>query len=229
MALALIFIQPLLKEIYFFKTWKFLKLSSITNDFVFNNHEKDEFVKQFVDCIHYTPLKVPVRLVTGHLIDLDSLKSIRPNENGDILCPHTRKKLDLNNPRIDLELGALILKRFQYLLQQDLNKLDANSESYHSMQLQLKVIEAQLGVFHERHIKGLEQLQEEGKITSIEMNRLQNQFYNHFGTDPVENADPENGYDAHVMDFTLNWKKIISDHSKITFKGTPPTQFMEDV
>lgn len=219
----------LIEKDLFFKTWKFLRLSSITNDFIFKNHEKDDFLNQFVDCLHYTPLKVPVRLATGHLIDLDSLKSIRPDKNGDILCPHTREKLDLNHPRIDLELGTLILKRCQYLLQQDLNKLDANSESYQATQLQLKVVEAQLEVLHEKHIKGLEQLQSEGKITNVEFNLLQFQFYSFFGVVPAGHADPERGIDTHIMDFNLNWKKIISDHSKMIFKGTPPTQFLEDV
>jgi hypothetical protein len=213
----------------FFKAWKFLKISRITNDFVFKNHENDEFLNQFVDCIHYTPIKIPVRLSTGHLIDLDTLKKVQPDKNGDILCPHTREKLDLKNPNIDLELHTLILKRSQYLLQQDLNNLEPDSIEYTSAQLQLQVLEKQLCISHERHLKGLDQLHSEGKITAVELNRLKVQFYQHFEADPTGKADPENDVEAHVMNFNLNWKTIIQNHSKIIFKGTPPTQFMEDL
>ena len=213
----------------FFKTWKMLRLESITNSFVFSKHENDEFLNQFIDCIHYTTIKVPVRLATGHLMDLDTLKNLKPNSDGDYLCPHTRAKLDLNRPNIDLELHTLIMKRMQFLLQHDLAQLDPNSTDYHATKLQLDAVEGRLVAVHEQHIKGLEALQSEGRITVVECNRLRSQFFQRFGEDPVGKADPENGVDAHVMDFNLNWKKIISDHSKVIFKGTPSTQFMEDV
>lgn len=213
----------------FFKTWKFLKINSLTNNFIFEKHVNDEFLNQFTDCIHYTPLKVPVRLSTGHLIDLDTLKKIVPDKNGDVLCPHTREKLDLNYPKIDLEIHTLILKRCQYLLQKDLPQLDPKSDEYEATKLQLQVIESQLCVSHEMHLKGLDQLHSEGGITTSERNILKNQFFTHFGTDAIGKADPENGVDAHVMNFSLDWKKIITNHSKLIFKSTPATQFMEDV
>jgi hypothetical protein len=213
----------------FYKTWKFLIIRSITNAIVFKNHEKDEFLNQFLDCIHYTPIKVPVRLSSGHLIDLDTLKNIRPNSNGDIVCPHTRKNLDLNNPNIDLELYTLILKRVQFLLQKDLSNLDTSSDLYNATKLQLKNVEEQLNVSHRKHLKGLEQLHSDKEITDLQLNRLRIQFYNLFGGDPVGNADPENESEAHVMDFSLDWKKILIQNNKVIFRGTPPTQFVDDI
>ncbi len=212
----------------FFKTWKFLKLSTITNDFISKNHEKDEFLNQFNDCINYTPIKIPVRLSTGHLIDLDTLLNIRPDKDGNVVCPHTREILDLDHPNIDLELNALILKRYQHLLQQDLGKLEENSSDYILTKLQLEVVENQLKVSYEKHLKGLDHLHSEGKLTFAELNGLRVQFYNYFGADPIGNEDKENGISTHVMNFNLNWKQIISAHGKLIFKGTPATQFYED-
>lgn len=213
----------------FFKTWKFLKITHTTLEFVFKNHEKDEFLNQFLDCVHYTPLVVPVRLSTGHLIDLDTIKNIKPNENGEILCPHTRETLDLKNLKIDLELYTIILKRFQYLLQQDLTNFHPDSDDYKATELQLDVIEKNISSIYEKHLKGLEQLRLVGKITLIEYTNLVAQFVNHFGINPTGKGDLENEIEPHTMDFSLNWKDIIKKHSKIVFKGTPETQFIEDI
>lgn len=212
----------------FFKTWKFVKLSAITNDFILKNHEKDEFLNQFNDCINYTPLKIPVRLSTGHLMDFDTLSNLKPDQDGNVLCPHTREKLDLDHPNIDLELLTLIFKRYQYLLQQDLDKFEENSNDYVLAKSQLEDVENQLKVTYEKHLKGLENLHAEGKLTFAELNSLRAQFYMNFGANPNGKEDEEHGTPAHVMNFNLNWKKIISTHSKLIFKGTPATQFHED-
>lgn len=213
----------------FFKTWKFLKLSSIFNEFIFKNIENDTFLNKFLDCIHYTPLRVSVRLATGHLVDLDTLRNIKPDENGDTLCPHTRDKLNLNNPNIDLELQLLIFKRVQYLIQQDMVNVDQSSEKYNLLKLQLDFIEKQICFCHEKYLKGLEILHSDGRITRDELNRLRAQFYQYFGFYAIGNADEENEVVPHVMNFDLDWKKIIINHSKVVFKGTPPTQFIENI
>jgi hypothetical protein len=95
--------------------------------------------------------------------------------------------------------------------------------------LQLEVIEMKLSSVYEKHLKGLEQLCQEEKITKRECEGLRIQFYKYFGGEPTGRGDPENQIEPHVMDFNLNWKEIIARHSKIIFKGTPETQFWEDV
>jgi hypothetical protein len=95
--------------------------------------------------------------------------------------------------------------------------------------MQLDIIESKLSVNYTTHLQGLDNLHSKGKITSVELNHLRFQFYNYFGTEPIGTGNSENGMVSHVMDFNLDWKKIISDHSKIIFKGTPATQFFEEV
>ncbi len=213
----------------FFKAWKDLKLQEATNACIFEKFKDDSFLNQFIDCIHYTILKVPVRLVTGHLIDLDTFYSIQPNGNGDIVCPHTRQKLDLSNPNIDFEMQSLILKRTQYLLKEEISNLDEKSPECKAAKMQLEEVENRLNKTYTKHLQGLDQLLREGKITQPECNRLRFQFYTYFGIEPSGKADLENGVEPHEMNFGLEWKKIITEHSKLIFKGTPPTQFMEEV
>lgn len=211
----------------FFQTWKFLKISSQTNDFVFEKYKDDLFLNQFVDCISYNPLKVPVRLPTGYLIDLDNVKELPRDADEDTICPHTRGKLDINNLNVDLELHTLILKRVQYLLQSDLDKAAPETEAHSMLEMQLKVIEKQLEVSFYKHLNGLKHLHKIDRLTSVESNRLHLQFFSHFGVEPLGKKNAEKNIEAHTMDFDLNWKEIITEHSKIIFKGSMPTQFVE--
>ncbi len=211
----------------FFQTWKFLKISSQTNDFVFEKYKDDLFLNKFVDCISYNPLKVPVRLPTGYLIDLDNVKELPRDENEDTICPHTRGKLDINNLNVDLELHTLILKRIQYLLQTDIDKTAPETEAHSMLEMQLKVIEKQLEVSFYKHLNGLEHLHKIDRLTTVELNTLRSQFYNLFGVEPLGKKNAEKNIEAHTMNFNLNWKEIITEHSKVIFKGSMPTQFSE--
>ena len=199
----------------------------MTNDFVFETYKDDPFLNQLVDCISYNPLKVPVRLPTGYLIDLDNVKELPRDDDEDIICPHTRGKLDLNNLNVDLELHTLILKRVQYLLQNDLEKADPETPLHSTLEMQLKVIEKQLEVSFYKHLNGLEHLHKIGILTTLELNTLRAQFYNHFGVEPLGKKDAEKNTKAHTMNFGLNWKEIITEHSKLIFKGAMPTQFID--
>lgn len=67
----------------------------------------------------------------------------------------------------------------------------------------------------------------ERKISEAELTRLRYQFYSRFGVDPVGKADPEIGIEARVMDFNLDWKNILTQNSRLIFRGTPSTDFAE--
>lgn len=213
----------------FFKTWKFLKMEAITNEMVAKRFENDEFLNKFLDCIHYSSLSVPVRLPTGHLVDLNTLKQLRQVQDGIVTCPHTRQRLDTKNPNIDLELYVLIKKRHQFLLKQELAALDPSSMESQSISSQLDVIEKQLCLSHQKHLKGLYNLHSSGKISDVEMNRLVAKFYENFGVDPIGNPDEENDIKVHIMDFDKDWKRILTNNSKIIFRGNPETQFVDNV
>jgi hypothetical protein len=213
----------------FFQAWADLQLEQISEPHIAEKCKNDPFLTQFVGSIQETMIKVPVRLRSGHLIDLSTFKAMHPDRDGHFLCPYTREPLDLGNPTIDLELYALILKRTQYLLREEAAQLEPNSVEYRYGVRLAEVVDAKLASVYTKHLEGINQLQASQAITEQEARILQSQFYTYFGVDPTGKADPEHHVEAHEMDFSLDWKQIISDHSKILFKGTPPTQFMPSV
>ena len=213
----------------FFKTWKELRLNAITDLFLGARYQKDPFLHQFVDCISYEFLRVPVRLQSGYLIDLGSFKSLPLNNQGEIVCPHRCGTLSLSNPHIDCELHTLILKRFQFLLKEDIRMPNLEAAVEEGYRLQLSEIERALALSYRRHIQALEALAGESQITDEELDYLRAEFYQDFGRNPLGHASPALRVVPHVMDFTKDWKESLSRHSEIIFKNTPPTQFMDPV
>lgn len=103
-----------------FKNYIDCRADDIIDNAMSKKYEDDNILKNNICPITSGIMLKPVRTPQGHLLDIEALKGLIPDQKGRVNCPYTRELFLVGSAKVDIERALLINKRIYHLTYLDI-------------------------------------------------------------------------------------------------------------